>query len=85
MSNPFAHHQRGLESPASHHFAITPSDSSDLPVIPRVLYCASAGTVMLRDAVGTNLSYGLNAGQVLPISAVRVMATGTSATVYGWY
>lgn len=85
MSNPFRHHARGLESPASQHFNITPSDSADLPKRPRVLYCSAAGTAVLRDEAGADLSYSLAAGQILPFSPLRVLATGTTAALIGWW
>lgn len=85
MSDPFASHSRGLESPAAHHAALIPSNSSDLPLRPRVIYCQSAGTAVLRDRAGQDLTYTLEAGQILPLSPVRVLATGTSATLYGWW
>ena len=84
MSDPFKSHHRGMESPAARHFAITPSDAADLSVLPRVLYCVQAGTAVIRDREGADLSYTLVAGQILPLSALRVLATGTSATLYGW-
>ena len=83
--DPFDKYARGLESPANRHFAITPSDSADLAVLPRVIYCAAAGTAVLRDGAGTDLSYALLAGQILPFAPVRVLATGTTATLCGWY
>lgn len=84
MIDPFKYQARSRQSPASQHFAIVPSDSTDLPIRPRVLYCAADGTAMVRDGVGNDLSYSLLAGDILPISAVRVLATGTTATLYGW-
>lgn len=85
MSDPFVHHARGLDSPADFHAPITPSDSQDLPLRPRVLYCQTAGSAVIRDRAGNDLTYTLAAGQILPISAVRVLATGTSATLTGWW
>ncbi len=84
MSDPFQHQARSLEAPATRHFGVTPSDGTDLPVRPRVLYCVSAGTAVLRDAEGADLPYELEAGDILPVSAVRVLATGTTALLYGW-
>jgi len=84
MIDPFKYQARSREAPASQHFAITPSDSTDLPIRPRVLYCAADGTAVVRDGVGNDLSYSLLAGDILPVSAVRVLATGTTATLYGW-
>lgn len=81
--DPFSHHTRGLDSPASRHFAINPSDSTDLALRPRFLWVEAAGQVVLRDETGVNLSYTVAAGQILPFSPIRVMATGTTATVHG--
>ncbi|MDK3020136.1 spike base protein, RCAP_Rcc01079 family [Pseudodonghicola flavimaris] len=85
MEDPFKHHARGLESPGAVHFAITPDDDNDLPVRPRYLWCNGAGTAVLRDSAGTDLSYMLGVGQILPFAPVRVMATGTTATLFGGY
>ncbi|MFE3836072.1 spike base protein, RCAP_Rcc01079 family [Pseudogemmobacter sonorensis] len=82
--NYFRHHARGLDSPATGHAAITPSDSEDLPVIPRVIYCATAGTAVLQDAAGVVVSYPVEAGQILPISPRRVLAASTASLV-GWW
>ena len=84
MPDPFQYQARGLTAPADRHFAITPSDSLDLAQKPRVLYCAVAGTVVLRDQNGVDQAYTLETGQLLLFSPLRVLATGTSATVIGW-
>ncbi|WP_112310377.1 spike base protein, RCAP_Rcc01079 family [Pseudogemmobacter bohemicus] len=84
MSDPFQKHARGLTAPADRHFAIIPSDSTDLPIRPRVLCCTTAGTVAIRDMQGLDVTYPLEAGQVLLFSPVRVLASGTTATVVGW-
>lgn len=74
----------GRSDPAVRHIAITPSDTADLSVKPRVLYCNVSGNVVIRDSFGVDLTYALVAGQILPISPVRILATGTTATVYAW-
>ena len=84
MSDNFQNHQRGLERPGDRHQAITPSDTALVVPRPRALWCQTAGDVAIEDSAGTVLSYGVNAGQILPFRAVRVRATGTTATVYGW-
>lgn len=84
MGDSFQTHAKGLNSPADRHFAILPSDGVDLATRPRALWCNTAGTLALRDAAGTVLSYAVTAGQVIPFRAMRVMATGTTATVHGW-
>lgn len=83
--DPFTTHRRGLESPATHHLLVTPQDRVDLPVRPRVLRVLTAGDLSLRDAAGTVITYAVNAGEVLGFSAVGVEATGTTASVVGWY
>jgi len=84
MSNDFESHATGLDSPGKRHYTITAHDTNPLARVPRVLYCEGAGTVVVRDAQGTSLSYTLVQGQILPFSGVGISATGTSATVYGW-
>ena len=82
--DPFAHHRRGLESPATNHFAVTPQDGVDLPVRPRVLRVLSSGDLVLRDEAGTVITYTVEAGETFQFSAVGVEATGTTASVAGW-
>ena len=82
-NNPYA--ATSLESPADRHFAIVPSDTVDLAIIPRALFCQAAGTVVIRDADGTDLPYTLAQGQILPFRGRRILATGTSGTFYGQY
>ncbi len=58
---------------------VTPSDTVDLPALPRVLYIGGAGTLRLRVA-GLTVNFTVTAGTVLPVRASRVFATGTTAT-----
>lgn len=83
--NPFVNHKRGLDSPATKHFSITPQDGVDLPVLPRVLRVLTSGDLALRDEAGTIITYTVQAGEVVLFSAVGVEASGTTATVVGWY
>ena len=75
---------KGLTSPATKHFQIVPDDAADLPVLPRVIYCETAGTIMVRDSEGVTLSYTLVAGDRIDFRGVRVMSTGTTGLFYGW-
>lgn len=84
MTDNFENHQRGLESPADRHRAIVPSDDAPVSPRPRALWCQSAGDLAIEDRDGTVLSYAVQPGQILPFRAVKVRATGTTATVYGW-
>lgn len=85
MADPFPGYTRGRLGPASFHRTIVPSDTVDIPTIPRGIYCNAAGTAVLRDSAGNNVTYTLEAGQILPFSPVRVMATGTTAELVGWW
>lgn len=85
MADPFEYYPRDVDDPARYHAAITPSDTVDIPTTPRALYCNSNGTVTLRDKAGTSITYNVVAGQILPMNAFRVMATGTTASVIGWW
>lgn len=69
---------------ALRHRQIVPSDSADQNPRPLAIYCHGAGTVVIRDEAGVDLPYAMTAGQVLPFRGVRVLATGTSGTYYGW-
>jgi hypothetical protein len=75
---------KGLTSPATKHFAIIPDDNADLPVLPRVIYCQTEGTVIVRDADGISLPYTMTVGDRLDFRGVRVMNTGTTGVYYGW-
>lgn len=75
--------QIALASPFSKITAITANDSTDLSDF-RALYVLTSGNLALRlgkDAAPTTLP--VTAGQILNVSAKRVMATNTTATVVG--
>ena len=70
----------GLESPAIDGFAITPSDSADLPELTRALYVGAGGAVVAVMQSGTEVSFAnLGSGTLLPVRLRRVRATGTTA------
>lgn len=70
--------------PAVRHYQIAPNNGADLPVRPRAIYCQAAGNIVIRDVDGIDLTYAMTAGQVLTMRGVRVLATGTTGTYYGW-
>lgn len=70
--------------PSDHHVAITPSDVTEYKTL-RALYVLTDGNLNLEDKLGTQLVYPVTAGQVLPLSVVKVLATSTTATCIGWY
>lgn len=63
--------------------AITPSDTANLPGgTARGLYTGAGGAIVLRmdDSAITLTLTGVPAGQILPLTTSRVLATGTTAT-----
>jgi hypothetical protein len=74
----------GVTDPGMVHVAITPSDTVDLETLPKAIYCQEAGTAQIVDAAGTVLPYTMTAGQLLPFRGVRINATDTTGTYYGW-
>ncbi|NDV02090.1 spike base protein, RCAP_Rcc01079 family [Pseudoroseicyclus tamaricis] len=84
MADNFATHAQSLTSPASRHQVVVPNDAADFDPLPRALYANSSGTAVLRDKAGTEVAYEVVVGQVLPVRAVRVMATGTTAELIAW-
>ncbi|PJE32676.1 hypothetical protein PSM7751_01402 [Pseudooceanicola marinus] len=68
-------------SSGARHAAVIPSDSTDLPVRPRALYVGTGGDLALRDAAGVvAIRRNVAAGTEIAFEAVRVMATGTTAS-----
>lgn len=70
-----------LGSPATSAVAINPSNTVDLEIAPRALYCTGAGNVMvtlLGDTVPVVLP--MIVGVPLPVRVTRVWATQTTAT-----
>ena len=84
MADNFKTLSSGMTSPATRHFTITGDNSNDLAIRPRAIYCQTAGTIAITDEFGTSITYNVAAGQVLPVRAIRVLATGTTATMVGW-
>ncbi len=80
----FSTHNSSLTAPATRHFLIVPNDNADLAVMPRAIYCQTAGDIVIQDIHGTELTYSLAAGDQLSFRGVRVMSTGTNGMFYGW-
>ncbi|WP_244435567.1 hypothetical protein [Martelella sp. AD-3] len=83
--DPLAGYAMASYAMGEHHLAIVPSDTEDLPVRPRAIYCAEDGTAVIRDEDGVDLAYPMTAGTVLAFRGVRLLATGTTGTFYGWW
>lgn len=81
MPDRFSANSSSLSSPATHGFAVTPSDTLDLPETTRAVYVGAGGALVLRLLSGQSVTFsGVSAGTILPVRADRVLATGTTAT-----
>lgn len=84
IDDPFALYSASLTSAATRHYAIVPSDTQDLPTLPRRLVFQTSGSAVIRDAGGVDITYDRLAGEVLDFRAVRVLQTGTTAQLVAW-
>lgn len=81
MPDRYASLTPGLESPASHGFAVSPSNDTDLPETTRALFVGSAGAVSVVMSSGSEvLLAGVASGTLLPLRVRRVRLTGTTAS-----
>jgi len=81
MTDSFKNFARSLTSPPENAAAIVPSDGADLPEVTRALYVGGGGDVALRMVGGELVTFAnLQAGALIPLRVVRVLATGTTAT-----
>lgn len=75
-----ANGQFGDTSPAMNFASVTPSDSVGLTYFSRALYVGTTGDVVVVSPSGSAVTFvGVPAGAILPVKAVRVNATGTTA------
>jgi hypothetical protein len=64
---------------ASDAFAITPSDATTQRA--NAVWVGAAGNVAIKTEDGTTLTFvGAQAGSILPVRTMQVLATGTTAT-----
>lgn len=87
MPDPFANHVRGLTSPLTGAFAVTPSDGAELPFVTRqIRVTGNAGSIVAVWLSGVETTEPVSAGDVLDWSLKGVKATGTTATgLRGYY
>ena len=70
-----------ITSPAGAAFAITPSDTVDFTRPARGIYIGVSGDVVVITPENTAVTFkNAAAGSVLPVEAIRVNATLTTAT-----
>lgn len=68
-----------LTSPIEDAFAVTPSDTQDLPFVTRCLNVSQTGPVRMLTKSGSEVTLTVTAGIPFPVRARRIFATGTSA------
>lgn len=62
-------------------FTITPHATNELAYYTRAIYVGGTGDIAMINARGETVIFrAVPAGQVLPVTTVRVLATGTTAT-----
>lgn len=67
--------------PSPEFFAVTPSDTVNFSRVTRGVYVGGEGNVSAVPLVGDAVTFtAVPAGTILPISASRINATGTTAT-----
>lgn len=81
MTDAFSRRADSAEAPSAHPFAVVPSNAAPLATIPKALYVGTGGTLVLRTTSGTaDVTFkNLANGQILPVRAQFVRATGTTA------
>jgi hypothetical protein len=82
MSNDgFSNYTDSPIAPASTCFAVTPSDSDELPAVTKALYVGTGGTVVLRPLNGGEDVVFRNVpdGGILDVRVRSVRSTGTTA------
>jgi hypothetical protein len=70
-------------APSTGLAAVTPSDSVNLPDgVCRGLWIGGSGDVVVDTMASSNVKLsGANAGQIIPVAAIRVRSTGTTASL----
>lgn len=81
MTDRFQTSSPSLAGPASHGFAVTPSDSTLLSETTRGLYVGTTGNIAGLMLSGASVTFtSVPAGAVLPVRLTKIMATGTTAS-----
>jgi hypothetical protein len=81
MTEKYEGRAANIAAPARGGFAITANDSADLAAETRAIYVGGDGNLSLVLVSGDQVTLaGVPAGTLLPLRAIRVRATGTTAT-----
>ncbi|WP_156941418.1 hypothetical protein [Mesorhizobium sp. LNJC405B00] len=86
MNDPYEDNSPGPSSLGRSGRLVVPSDTEDLPVVAKAIVCATNGNVNVVPVANADDApvpfIGVPAGYVIPYQVRRVMAAGTTATVY---
>ena len=82
MPDPFQGYADSPGAPANAPYAIVPSDTVELPQVPKGIYVGTGGDVTLRGVRGAaDVTYkNLPDASYIAVRAQYVRATGTTAT-----
>ena len=69
-----------FSDPSSQPFEITPSDSTDFARESRGIYVGTTGDVVVVTVSSTVTFSNVPTGMILPVRAIRVNSTNTTAT-----
>jgi energy-converting hydrogenase Eha subunit C len=68
------------QSPGQTHAAVTPNDSTVLAF--RALYVGTGGAVVIKDPLGTVVTYSnVPSGFIIPMAGIRVMSATTASNI----
>jgi hypothetical protein len=69
------------DNPARRAFVVEPHDDDELAILPKALLIGGAGQITLRAVDSPDdVTFPVASGQVVPIRASHVRASGTTAT-----
>lgn len=80
MTNPFNNRSLSLSGPATDVSPVAPNDTTDLPKVALALYIETGGSVALTTVAGENRIVTVSDFSILPVGALRVLASGTTAS-----
>jgi len=60
--------------------AIVPNNANNLADPVSAIHAGGAGTIHLVTAAGDEVTFTVQAGEILPVATCKVFATGTSAS-----
>lgn len=70
-----------VNDPVDHIAEVTPDDDTDLSNVSRYVYVGGAGNIVVVTAAGEEVTlHAIAVGELHPIRAKRIKATGTTAT-----